>query len=148
MLFKITQLSLLFPSFITLALHSLARWSLERDVETGSSLRVGGLLFKTCITATIYDNAPLFPCPDPCLGVSYCSWIAQLAVLRWNCRDAFVSCVNLNPLAQQSQFNPKRQNARLSLCCFRIIMSLINILIKTSLSLIASLFYFLKNLFM
>lgn len=136
MLFKITQLSLLLPSFITLAFHSLARWSLERDVETGSSLRFGGkgLLFKTCIAATLYGNAPLFPCPAPCLGVSYCSWIARLAVLG----ETVVthSCVNLNPLAQQSQFNPKRQNVRL--CCFRIIMSFINILIKTSSSLILS----------
>lgn len=42
MLFMITQLSLLFPSFVTLAFHNLTRWSLERDAETGSSLRVGG----------------------------------------------------------------------------------------------------------
>lgn len=92
MLFKITQLSLLLPSFITLAFHSLARWSLERDVETGSSLRFGGkgLLFKTCITATLYGNAALFPCPAPCLGVSYCSWIAGLAGLGEISRDAFV----------------------------------------------------------
>lgn len=46
------------------------------------------------------------------------------------------SCVNLNHLAQPSQFNPKRQNTRL--CCFRITMRVLNILTKTSSSLIAS----------
>lgn len=58
------------------------------------------------------------------------------------------SCVNLNHLAQLSQFNPKRQSVRL--CCFTIILSVINILIKTSSSssLIASslLLLFFKSL--
>lgn len=57
------------------------------------------------------------------------------------------SCVNLNHLAQLNQFNPKRQSVRL--CCFTIILSVINILIKTSSSLIASsllLLLFFKSL--
>lgn len=83
MLFHVTELSLLFDSFIAFAFHSLAR-CLERDVETGSCARVGdkGSLFKTCVTAAFCFNNPLFSFLAPCLGVSCCSCIAQLVVLR------------------------------------------------------------------
>lgn len=42
---------LLFYFFITVAFQSLARWSLERDQEMGSSVRFGdrGLLFQTSL---------------------------------------------------------------------------------------------------
>lgn len=83
MLFHITELSLLFDTFIALAFHNPAR-CLERDVETGSCARVGdkGSLFKTCVTAAFCFNNPLFSVFAPCLGVSCCSWISQLVVLR------------------------------------------------------------------
>lgn len=56
MLFSIAELSLLFPTFINHAFHSLSRWSLELDLETGPSARVGdkGLLFKVCVKLNYY----------------------------------------------------------------------------------------------
>lgn len=110
MLFTITHLSLLFPSFITLAFDSLAGWSLEWDVETGSSLRVGGkgLLLKTCIPGTFYDNARLF---RVLLHVSV--FLTAAGLLDWLFYAETVvthSCVKYqNRLAQQSQLNSKRQ---------------------------------------
>lgn len=117
MLFSIAELSLLFPSFINYAFHSLARWSLELDLETGSSVRVGdkGLLFKPCVKLN-YNWFLLSSFPAPCIGVSFCSWRAPLAVPVKSYSETVVthSCVNLNLLAQQSQFSPKPQNMGLS----------------------------------
>lgn len=55
MLFHITELSLLFASFIDLTFHSLAR-CLKLDVETGTCVRVGdkGSLFKTCVCCILF----------------------------------------------------------------------------------------------
>lgn len=96
MLFHITELSLLFASFIALTFHSLER-CLERDVETGSCVRVGdkGSLFKTCVTAFVL----IILFFRFLLHVSVCLAVAGL--LNWLFYAERVlthSCVNFHPV--------------------------------------------------